>query len=200
MFAEITLAVGTTGWASIATTAAMLYRRRLHTDTLTGLGNRTALHRTARRERFTCGLVGLLMVDLDQFKAINDTHGHPFGNKVLAAVAAQLDDATHPGERAVRLHGDEFAVWLGPVSGSTAAEHRADQLAEALAEPIWVDGQRLTALGSVGLAVAPAATDLAELLGHADAHMYEIKANRRLTVLPTGQAQRNRDTHGGTAA
>ncbi|RCW46842.1 diguanylate cyclase (GGDEF)-like protein [Halopolyspora algeriensis] len=202
MFAELSTLLGTAGWAIIATTAACLYRRRLHTDPLTGLGNRQALHRTARRERFTRSLVGLLMVDLDQFKAINDTHGHDFGNKVLAAVATQLATATKPGELAVRLHGDEFALWLGPIPTTTAAEQRAESVAAALAEPIRVDGHRLTVLGSVGLATAPASTPLAELLGHADAHMYQVKATHRLTVLPTGQAQRTRDQHtpGGEAA
>ncbi|QGK71610.1 diguanylate cyclase [Allosaccharopolyspora coralli] len=199
MLAELPLILGTASWAAATTTAALVFRRRLHTDPLTGLGNRTALHRLARRERFTRSLVGLCMVDLDGFKAINDTHGHDFGNKVLAAVATQLATATQPGEHAVRLHGDEFAVWLGPVPTSGAAEARAEQITAALAEPIWVDGHRLTALGSVGLAIAPAATPLTELLGHADAHMYEIKANRRLTVLPT-HSDRTRDQHGGTAA
>lgn len=199
MFAEIAQALTLTGWAITATAAALVYRRRVHTDSLTGLGNRTALHRTARRERCTRSLVGLLMVDLDQFKAINDTHGHDFGNKVLSAIAAQLAAATRPGERAVRLHGDEFALWLGPLTSPAEAERRAAEVAAALAEPIWVDGHRLTALGSVGLAAAPASTPLADLLGHADAHMYEIKANRRLTVLPT-HSDRTRDQHGGTAA
>lgn len=204
MFAELSTLLGTAGWASTVTTAtaAWVYRRRLYTDALTGLGNRQALHRLARRERFTRSLVGLCMVDLDQFKAINDTHGHDFGNKVLAAVATQLAAATQPGELAVRLHGDEFAAWLGPVPASGAAEQRVEAITTALAEPIWVDGHRLTALGSVGLALAPAHTPLTELLGQADAHMYEVKANRRLTVLPT-HSDRTRDnarTPGGEAA
>ncbi len=202
MFAEISILLGTTGWASAATAAAWRYRRQLHTDPLTGLGNRQALHRVARRERFTRSLVGLCMVDLDQFKAINDTHGHDFGNKVLAAVGTQLATVLEPGEHAVRLHGDEFAIWLGPTPTSAAAEQRAEAITTALAEPIWVDGHRLTALGSVGLAIAPARTPLTDLLGQADAHMYEVKANRRLTVLPT-HSDRTRDNvrfPGGEAA
>lgn len=202
MFAEISMLLGTAGWASAATAAAWRYRRQLHTDPLTGLGNRQALHRLARRERLTRSLVGLCMVDLDQFKAINDTHGHDFGNKVLAAVGTQLATVTEPGEHAVRLHGDEFAIWLGPTPTSAAAEQRAEAISAALTEPIWVAGHRLTALGSVGLAIAPAHTPLTDLLGQADAHMYEVKANRRLTVLPT-QSDRTRDNvrfPGGEAA
>lgn len=184
MFAEIAATVATLGWVSTASVAAA-YRRRVHTDPLTGLGNRAALCRRAHRAGRHRGLVGVLMVDLDQFKAINDTHGHDFGNKVLAAVGVRLADTATPDELAVRLHGDEFVLWLGRISNPTHAERRAAQLAEALAVPLWIDGHRITALGSVGLAVTPATTPLAELLGQADTHMYEVKANRRLTVLPT---------------
>jgi diguanylate cyclase (GGDEF)-like protein len=191
MFAELAITTTTAGWATAATTAAVVLDRRLHTDELTGIGNRRALARRARRHRR--GLVGLLMVDLDQFKAINDTHGHDFGNKVLTAVAARLADTTKPGELAVRLHGDEFALHLGRITSPAQAEERARQLSEALAMPLWIDGHRLTAFGSVGLAIGPAGTPLGELLGDADQHMYAVKANRRLTVLPTGRPRRVRD-------
>ncbi|RKT84858.1 diguanylate cyclase (GGDEF) domain-containing protein [Saccharopolyspora antimicrobica] len=191
MFAEIALTVTTAGWAT-TTAAAVMLDRRLHTDALTGLANRTALYRRARRTRR--GLVGLLLIDLDQFKAINDTHGHDFGNKVLAAVGTRLDDATEGRELAVRLHGDEFALWLGRVSSPAHAEERAQQITAALSVPLWIDGHRLTALGSVGVAVAPARSPLGELLGDADRHMYAVKANRRLTTLPTsGFARPRRD-------
>lgn len=202
MLAELALTVTTAGWATATTAAAAVYRRRLHTDELTGLGNRTALHRRARRTARSRGLVGVLMIDLDHFKALNDTHGHPFGNRVLAAVAARLEDSALPGELPVRLHGDEFALWLGTLIDPAHAERRADEIAEALAVPLWIDGHRLTALGSVGLAAAPARTPLPALLGQADQHMYEVKANRRLTVLAAGTSRRTRDTTtpGGEAA
>ena len=199
MLTEIALTVGTASWASIATTAAGLYRRRLHTDPLTGLGNRAALDARARRVRR--GLVGLVMIDLDAFKAINDTHGHDFGNTVLATVASRLAEATHPGEHAVRLHGDEFAVWLGHQPHPGAAEQRADEIANALAEPHWIHGHRLSVLGSVGLALGPASLSTSELLGQADEHMSQVKAAHRVTVLNPGQNRRSRDNNpGGEAA
>lgn len=190
MFAEIALIATTATTAATALHAARL-SRRLHTDELTGLGNRAALARAARRGR---GTVGLLLADLDGFKAINDTYGHDFGNRVLAAVAARLADAAQPGELAARLHGDEFALWLGPVADPARAELRREQVAAALAAPLWVDGHRLTAAGSVGLALAPARAPLAALLAAADAHMYQVKAARRagLAVLPTAP-RRTRD-------
>lgn len=204
MLTELVMTVGTTSWASIATTTAALYRRRLHTDPLTGLGNREALYARTRRVRE--GLVGLVMVDLDGFKAINDTHGHDFGNKVLATVASRLAEATRAGEFAVRLHGDEFAVWLGHQPHADAAERRADEIATALAEPHWIDGHRLHVLGSVGLALGPASSATSDLLGQADEHMYQVKAAskaaHRVTVLNPGCPRRRRDNHtpGGEAA
>lgn len=175
MLTELALTVGTAGWASLATTAAGLYRRRLHTDPLTGIGNRTALYTRARRDRR--GLVGLVMIDLDAFKPINDAHGHDFGNKVLSAVATRLVDATQAGERVVRLHGDEFAVWLGRQPHPDAAEQRADELSIALAEPHWIDGHHVRVPGSVGLALGPASLSTSELLGQADEHMYQVKSS-----------------------
>ncbi|MCX2728937.1 GGDEF domain-containing protein [Saccharopolyspora sp. NFXS83] len=192
MFAELTLPLATAGWAAIATATAATLHRRLHTDEMTGLGNRAALRRHARRYR-RCGLVGALLIDLDQFKAINDTHGHDFGNDVLTAVAARLAENTAPGERAVRLHGDEFALHLGRVAHHAVAQHRADQIAQALAEPLHVRGRRLTALGSVGLAVAEAGAPLGELLGAADRRMYRAKHARRTPVALSGRPRRVRD-------
>ncbi|GAA3365171.1 GGDEF domain-containing protein [Saccharopolyspora gregorii] len=194
MFAEITLPLATAGWAAIATATAATLHRRLHTDELTGIGNRAALRRHARRFRRSV-LVGVLLIDLDRFKAINDTHGHDFGNDVLTAVAARLAEHTKPGERVVRLHGDEFAVHLGRVASRAAAQHRAEQIAQAFAEPLEVRGRQITALGSVGLAVTEAGTSLADLLGVADRRMYRAKAKhaRRMPALPAPRPRRVRD-------
>ncbi|GAA3364019.1 diguanylate cyclase domain-containing protein [Saccharopolyspora gregorii] len=194
MFAELALPLATAGWATAATAAAAFLGHRLHTDELTGIGNRAALRRHARRFRRS-GLVGALLIDLDHFKAINDTHGHDFGNDVLAAVAARLAEHSAPGERAVRLHGDEFAVHLGRVTSRAAARRRADDIARALAEPLEVRGSRLTALGSVGFAIAEAGAPLSDLLGAADRRMYRAKAKRtrRIPALTAPRSRRVRD-------
>lgn len=192
MFAELAWTLTATGWAAASTIAAAYFRRRLHTDQLTGLANRTALQRRARRSRHR-GLIGVLLIDLDQFKTLNDTHGHDFGDTVLAAVGARLSDLAAPRELPVRLHGDEFALWLGTLTSPTRAEYRARQVSEALSVPLWIDGHRTTALGSVGLAVGPAGSPLTELLGQADQHMYQVKHARHLTVLPTDRPNRSRN-------
>src|SRR5437588_9928615 len=108
----VTTVLAAGGWTVTSAYAARL-SQRLHTDELTGIGNRAALTRLARRASHSRGLVGVLMVDLDQFKVINDTYGHPFGNRVLGAVAARLATTAARWETPVRLHGDEFALWLG---------------------------------------------------------------------------------------
>ena len=192
MFAEFLLSLAAVGWAATASATAAVLDRRLHTDELTGLGNRAALQRRARR---TCsGLVGVLLIDLDQFKTINDSHGHDFGNKVLAALGARFAAVCAPGEQPVRLHGDEFAVHLGRIPDRSHAQRRADEVTAALAEPLHVADQRLTALGSVGFATATASTPLGDLLGAADRHMYRSKhARRRPPALRTARPRRVRD-------
>lgn len=160
---------------------------------MTGLGNRAALVRLYRRHRRSDRTVGLLLADLDRFKAINDTHGHDYGNRVLATVGARLAAACLPGEYPIRLHGDEFAVWLGPCTADHAGRRAAD-VAAVLAAPLLVDGWPITASGSVGAATAPGRAGLAGLLADADRAMYAAKQATRLTGLPT-QPTRTRDQH-----
>lgn len=99
------------GWA-VTARLAVVWWRRLHTDRLTGLANRDALARAFQRASRRSLAVGVLLIDLDKFKAVNDEHGHDAGNHLLRAVARQLAFAAVPGSLPVRLHGDEFAVLL----------------------------------------------------------------------------------------
>lgn len=166
-------------------TALYLHARRLlqrlRTDELTGLGNRAALIRAYRRLRARPGLAGVLLLDLDGFKQVNDRHGHRAGDRLLRAVAARLTTACRPGEMAVRLHGDEFVVLLGPTGPARAAARR-DALHTALAGSYRVDGLMVRASASVGVAVAPHGVGLGELLRAADQDMYAIKRVRHLEV------------------
>ncbi|GGM34819.1 hypothetical protein GCM10012275_02580 [Longimycelium tulufanense] len=186
MLPELAAVAATAGWAATTGYAAHLHRQ-LHTDELTGLGNRRALYRLARRAARRPRLVGLLLADLDGFKAINDTYGHPFGNRILAMVGTRLAEISRPGETAIHLHGDEFALWLGRLTGPTDVEQRARDVTTALATPLWIDGHRITTSASVGLALGPACAPLAELLRAADTHLYAVKAARHaaLPTLPT---------------
>ncbi|MFC0540663.1 GGDEF domain-containing protein [Kutzneria chonburiensis] len=174
--------IGVTGYAA-------LLHHRLHTDTTTGLANRKALRRLAgRAARHRHGSVGLLLLDLDRFKQINDTHGHPTGTAVLVELAERLADAAQPGELSIRLHGDEFALWLGHLpsgqAGHEVAEQRAAEVADALAGPVHVDGLELTVTASIGVHTAPAhRVSLSGLLAGADGAMYAAKRAGRLVRL-----------------
>ncbi|MGY1602402.1 putative bifunctional diguanylate cyclase/phosphodiesterase [Geodermatophilus sp. SYSU D00815] len=152
-------------------------------DPLTGLANRALL--TDRVDRALRGpdpaSVALVLVDLDGFKAVNDTLGHPVGDALLREVAARLTSAVRGGDLVARLGGDEFAVLVrldgGDRSGQAAAT--AARVLELLRRPVVLDGQRVEISGSLGIAVgAPGATS-DSLVGDADLAMYAAKVAGR---------------------
>jgi diguanylate cyclase (GGDEF)-like protein len=152
-------------------------------DELTGLPNRKLLLRrtgdalaaTARSP----AVVGFLLLDLDRFKEVNDTLGHPAGDRLLQAVARRLTRSVRPGDLVARLGGDEFAVLLPALGSAAPAREVAARLRAALAEPLRLDGTILHIEASVGIATCPAdATDVDTLLQRADAAMYLAKENR----------------------
>jgi diguanylate cyclase (GGDEF)-like protein len=122
---------------------------------------------------------GVLFLDLDAFKAVNDTHGHLVGDAVLRAVAARLTTAVRPGDTVARLGGDEFVVL---VEGATAegVAALADRLRVAVSAPILLGDLDLHVGVSVGLALSQGgATEPATLLGRADRGMYDEKRSAR---------------------
>jgi diguanylate cyclase (GGDEF)-like protein len=143
-------------------------------DTLTSLLNREAF-----AERVAGALrrgvpVALLLIDLDDFKTINDTLGHSVGDGLLIAVARRLRSAVRPDDVVARLGGDEFAILLGGVPGGHV-EVLARRVLASLANPVSVGGQDLLVHASIGAAVAGADDDLASLLRNADIALYEAK-------------------------
>jgi diguanylate cyclase (GGDEF)-like protein len=200
----VLLATTLLGWGASTGYALHLFHR-LHTDPLTGLGNRAILDSIARRAARSRhdGTVGLLLLDLDRFKTINDTHGHAVGNHVLRVLAARLTAIRRPGEFPIRLHGDEFALWLGflpsGARGRQLAARRAGEIQRVLAEPITVAGTRLTIAASIGAHTLPAAgAPLSALLAGADAAMYTAKRGGRLSSLPTTGRLRDHHAHDDT--
>jgi diguanylate cyclase (GGDEF)-like protein len=146
-------------------------------DPLTGLPNRRAFYcsgsplvaDTARRP-----LVAVL-VDLDDFKRVNDTLGHVVGDRVLVAVARRFAEIAGGGLVA-RLGGDEFVgLFDWPTTDDRWLRQSAYLLAEALAAPVDVAGRPVAVTASVGLAPVSAAADLDDVLGRADAAMYQAK-------------------------
>jgi diguanylate cyclase (GGDEF)-like protein/PAS domain S-box-containing protein len=147
-------------------------------DPLTGLANRRVLERTLESAVARAGAharaVGVVMLDLDGFKAINDTHGHAAGDRALREVATRLRRCVRERDLVARLGGDEFVVVLTDVGGrSGAAQDMVQRIRDALAEPF--DGLRLHA--GIGVATFPGdAGTWKDLLAHADRAMYVDKA------------------------
>ena len=148
-------------------------------DALTDLPNRLLL-----RERLSIAVagadptrphVGLLFLDLDDFKTVNDTFGHGVGDAVLQVVAERLRACILPGDLAARLGGDEFAVLLPGMRDPEDAEIVADRIMAALQPPFAVAGHQLRIRASVGIAVAGGDGKLDDFLREADTAMYAAK-------------------------
>jgi diguanylate cyclase (GGDEF)-like protein/PAS domain S-box-containing protein len=159
-----------------------MQRRALH-DELTGLPNRAllvdrlsqAVSRLARRE----GTVGLLFIDLDRFKRVNDTLGHQAGDELLVATAQRLLDAVRVGDTVARTGGDEFLVLTEEITDPAGAVTLAERVAAAIAEPVLVDGHGIHVTASIGVAIADASSDPEELIRDADLAMYRAKQDGR---------------------
>jgi diguanylate cyclase (GGDEF)-like protein/PAS domain S-box-containing protein len=146
-------------------------------DPLTGLANRTLLrdrleHALARVER-GAGATGLLFIDLDKFKDVNDEHGHATGDSVLVEVGRRLRATVRPADTVARLGGDEFVVVCEEVDAETAVA-LGRRLQQAIEVPVRVDGEEHRLSASIGVALGRGTPD--ELLADADAAVYDAKA------------------------
>ena len=152
-------------------------------DELTGLSNRKLLIRQTSEALAAAARagtkVGFLVLDLDRFKEVNDTLGHPVGDRLLRIVAHRLLHGVRPGDLVARLGGDEFAVLLPSVREVSAAREVAARLRAGLAEPIQLEGMSFDIEASVGIALYPDDAASSELLlQHADVAMYLAKERR----------------------
>jgi diguanylate cyclase (GGDEF)-like protein len=157
---------------------AALEYQALH-DVLTGLPNRRRfdswLGQSVESARGRAGSVGLLLLDLDGFKEVNDTLGHHVGDELLREVAERLRGTLRDGDLVARLGGDEFAVVL-PDADTAKANAAAQRVLDALKAPIRVQGHAIETGGSVGIALFPAdGSDPISLLRRADMAMYSAK-------------------------
>ncbi|WP_084285597.1 diguanylate cyclase domain-containing protein [Solirubrobacter soli] len=162
--------------------ADALIHQLAYFDSLTGVANRAALHtelQSALRQAHGEGSeLALLFVDLDDFKRINDSHGHMVGDQLLRAVADRLRTIVRPQDLVARPGGDEFTLLIRNVATdvATVATELAGRVITALHEPLDVDGVPLEVRASVGVSAYPRDAMTAEdLLRHADAAMYVAK-------------------------
>ncbi|MGQ0521329.1 MAG: putative bifunctional diguanylate cyclase/phosphodiesterase [Actinomycetota bacterium] len=155
---------------------------RANHDTLTGLPNRTlvldrldhALARLARGRRS----VGVLFVDLDRFKVVNDTLGHSVGDEVLVRIGERLQAAVRPGDTVGRLAGDEFVVVCEEVE-TCAVLQVAERIAAAIASPMPLYGRESVLTASIGIALAAGGGRAEDVLRDADVAMYRAKERGR---------------------
>lgn len=151
-----------------------------HFDALTGLPNRFQFNqRLSRNLHASGGNMGLLFLDLDQFKIINDTLGHAFGDLLLRGVARRLETCISGEEFVARLGGDEFAI-LTKSDDLSHASDLSDRIIEALTLPFRLDDHDVIVGTSIGISIAPLhGNDASTLLRNADLALYEAKAQGR---------------------
>ncbi len=167
-------------------TQQVLLHRATH-DPLTGVANRAHFHQVTHDTlgSLECGQqAALIFIDLDRFKQVNDTFGHPAGDNLLQQVARRLGESVRGTDLVGRMGGDEFTVLLSRVAAREDVTLVAQKLADALARPFTLGGQRVNITASVGCAVAPAdGTDAGALQQHADLAMYRVKRSGGNQVL-----------------
>jgi diguanylate cyclase (GGDEF)-like protein/PAS domain S-box-containing protein len=149
-------------------------------DSLTGLPNRLlfqdrAAHALAQARRGG-KVTGVLFVDLDDFKVVNDTMGHAVGDELLTAAGSRLTAAVRESDTAARLGGDEFALIVEQVQDSAEAEALAERVVTAFNDPFLLPGGAVITTVTVGVATTEDSNDVDELLRHADLALYAAKA------------------------
>ncbi|MFC7244495.1 putative bifunctional diguanylate cyclase/phosphodiesterase [Catellatospora aurea] len=177
-------------------------RHLANIDTLTGLANRKALigevsatvagHAQRAVQGDPRSRFGLLLLDLDRFKHVNDSLGHEVGDRLLIAVGDRLDRLVRPGDLVARLGGDEFAVVAKRLDSPEQARELAEQIEQALSAPVVLDGLPLDVGASIGIAVYPDhGTNFATLLRHADVAMYTAKHDGDAVAVYNPDADQN---------
>jgi diguanylate cyclase len=156
-------------------------------DSLTGLANRVAFHDVLQRALHGAGRgqgCAVLLLDLDRFKAVNDTMGHHAGDALLCQVAHRLRNRVRQVDAVARLGGDEFAVVQADVRLPGDADTLAESLVAALGEPYAIDGHAVEVGASIGIVLVPggeAEADVEMLMRNADAALYRAKLDGRGT-------------------
>jgi diguanylate cyclase (GGDEF)-like protein len=160
-------------------------------DGLTGLYNRRRMMEllesaiTEAAQQWQC--VGLLFIDLNGFKGINDEYGHAAGDKILTTAATRIAARVRTGDLVCRYGGDEFVVVLPSVPDAAAVSRVADMIRERVALPYWIQGNEQHLTAAIGESMYPRDGDSAETLLHrADQAMYRLKARLARPMMSLG--------------
>ena len=174
--------------------------RMAHHDQLTGLPNRhylaTFLPQAIAEAKAASTMLGVVFLDLDRFKHINDTRGHETGDKLLQEVASRLRGCVRDSDVVIRMGGDEFVVVFRKVKSYDEVTLGAGRIVEALNRPIIIDRHQLQTTGSVGVSLYPRdGADMGELLKHSDTAMYQAKDRGRNNVQMFSHAMNRKLKH-----
>ncbi len=158
-------------------------RYRATHDALTGLANRAQLRERLDKVVDATGTgntpAALLILDLDDFKAVNDTLGHPAGDELLVAVGQRIQSCCRPHDTVARLGGDEFAILLEHLSSPGDAIKVVERIIDVLKQPFVLSRRQVTSHASVGIAFVHPGHDPVDLMRHADQAMYSAKRRRK---------------------
>jgi diguanylate cyclase (GGDEF)-like protein len=177
-------------------------------DALTGLYNRRrmleVLEAAIAEAALQSQYVGLLFIDLNGFKGINDEYGHAAGDKILTTVATRIAARVRTGDLVCRYGGDEFVVVLPSVPDAAAVTRVADTIRERVALPYWIQGNEQHLTAAIGESMYPHDGDTAEVLLHrADQAMYRLKTRLTRPMMSLGTppyqrlSRRHNDPTGG---
>ncbi|HMK87272.1 MAG TPA: EAL domain-containing protein [Steroidobacteraceae bacterium] len=171
-----------------------------HHDQLTGLPNRhyltTFLPEAIAQARASGTMLGVVFLDLDRFKHINDTRGHEMGDKLLQEVARRVRACVRDSDVVIRMGGDEFVVVLREVKACEEVTCGANRIIETLNKPIVIDQHPLQTTASVGVSLFPRdGADMGELLKHSDTAMYQAKDRGRNNVQMFSQIMNRKLKH-----
>lgn len=168
-----------------------LYYRQANRDKLTGLANRrrfeAALEQSVEAAKADGGMSGLIYIDLDNFKPVNDEFGHEVGDWALRQVGNRIAGCLRAEDLAARIGGDEFGIVISTLDNVEQLESLVDRIASALSGPLVLDGCLIAIGASIGFAVYPEnAGDSTALARHADNVMYDSKRRRKHCVEVVG--------------
>lgn len=194
---------GVRGVASDITARELAEKRvryMAHYDNLTGLANRFLFNASISRalqEQKPSDTIAVITIDLDHFKDINDTQGHPAGDHLLTVVAKRLRESLPESDLIARLGGDEFAILVCTDENIEGIERRALAALSCIAEPVQIEGTRLLVTASIGVVTQTKCLDANQIMKFADLALYSAKAAGRncFAHFEEGMDERARERH-----